>query len=122
MLYFVSVTSLLNANAISQFPSHVQCLRQNGSNTGYSKFKVRNYDEFRKDWSQLLKMQVPNGTGPSVRRSERALLASRIRCKFSMDTSRNFIMSSKSVIRSRVSEMSDQSRVSLHMVMPQNVM
>ena len=37
--------------------------------------KVRRHDKFRKEWSQ--QMQVPNGTGPGVRRSKRHLLASR---------------------------------------------
>ena len=43
--------------------------------------KVRRYDKFSKEWSQTLEqMQVPNGTGPGVRRSKRPLLASRTRC------------------------------------------
>ena len=39
--------------------------------------KVRRHDKFRKALEQ---MQVPNGTGPGVRRSKRPLLASRTRC------------------------------------------
>ena len=42
--------------------------------------KVRRHDKFRKEWSQHEQMQVPNGTGPGVRRSKRPLLASRTRC------------------------------------------
>ena len=43
--------------------------------------KVRRHDKFRKEWSQHKEqMQVPNGTGPGVRRSKRPLLASRTRC------------------------------------------
>ena len=32
--------------------------------------KVGRHDKFRKEWSQLEQMQVPNGTGPGVRRSD----------------------------------------------------
>ena len=75
-------------------------------------------------------MQVPNGTGPGVRRSKRPLLASRNRCKCPMETSRNKIMNLKSktvirsslVTRSQFSEMSDQWRVSLYIIKSQNVM
>ena len=45
-------------------------------------------------------MQVLNGTGPGDRRSKRSLLASRTRCKCSMETPRNKAMTSKTVIRS----------------------
>ena len=39
--------------------------------------------------STLQHLQVPSGTEPGVRRSKRPLLACRIRCKCSMETSRN---------------------------------
>ena len=44
--------------------------------------KVRRHDKIRKERmvSTLEQMEVPNGTGPDVRRSERPLLASRTRC------------------------------------------
>ena len=72
--------------------------------------------------STLEQMQVPNGTGPGVRRSKRPLLAmfygnlqnSVIRSKSVIKTS--------SVISSQIGVMSDQLRVSLYMVMSQNVM
>ena len=77
--------------------------------------------------STLEQMQVPNGTGPGVRRSKRPLLASRTRCnvlwkppKFS-NRSKSVIKSS-SVIGSQIGVMSDQLRVSLYTVMSQNVM
>ena len=79
--------------------------------------------------STLGKMQVPNGMVPGVRRNKRRLFASCTRCKLSMKTSWNLVIRSKSVIRSslvltssRFSEMSDQRRVSLYMVMSQNAM
>ena len=50
--------------------------------------------------STLDKMQVPNGSKPGVRRSKRPLLASRIRCKCSIETSRDLVIRSKSVLRS----------------------
>ena len=65
-------------------------------------------------------MQVPNGTGPGVRRSKRPLFASRTRCKCPV-TSKMEIRSS-SVTMSRLGEMSDQWRVLLLMIMSQNVM
>ena len=43
--------------------------------------KVRRHDKFREEWFQ--QMQVPNETGPGVRRSKRPLLASRIYIKTS---------------------------------------
>ena len=69
--------------------------------------------------STLEQMQVPNGIGPGVRRSKRPLLASRTRCKCSMETSRNLVIKSKLVIRSssvigsKIGVMFDQLRVSL---------
>ena len=45
--------------------------------------------------STLEQMQVPNGTGPRVRSSKRPLLASRIRFKFSMESSLNKVITSK---------------------------
>ena len=57
-------------------------LKQNTE--GYSKLK-RSVD-MTSSWKNglnirtLEQMQVPNGTGPGVRRSKRPLLASRIRC------------------------------------------
>ena len=76
--------------------------------------------------STLEQMQVPNGTGPGVRRSKRPLLASRTRCnnpwkppKFGNKV--NIGIKSSSVINSQIGVMSDQLRVSLYMVMSQNV-
>ena len=77
--------------------------------------------------STLEQMQVPNGTGPGVRRSKRPLLASRTRCnvlwkppKFGNKV--NIGIEVHSVINSQIGVMSDQLRVSLYMVMSQNVM
>ena len=54
--------------------------KQNRSTEGCSKLK-RSVDKFSKRMvSKLEQMQVPNGTGPGVRRSKRPLLASRTRC------------------------------------------
>ena len=77
--------------------------------------------------STLEQMQVPNGTGPGVRRSKRPLLASRTRCNVPWKLHNSVIRSksvfnSSSVISSQIGVMSDQLRVSLYMVMPQNVM
>ena len=78
--------------------------------------------------ARLGQMQVPNGTGQGVWMSKCPLLASRTRCKCAMKTSRNKVITSKTVIRSSsvtrspVSGMSDQWRVSLYMIMSQNVM
>ena len=68
------------------------------------------------------------GQDQGVRRSKRHLLASRTSCKYPMETYRNKVITSNTVIRSslvtrtRFSEMSDQWRVSLYMIMYQNVM
>ena len=76
--------------------------------------------------STLEQIQVPNGTGPSVRRSKRPLLASRTRCNVPLKPLRNLAIRSKSVIRSssvissQIGVMSDHLRVSLYMVMSQN--
>ena len=69
--------------------------------------------------STLEQMQVPNGTGPGVRRSKHDLLASRIRCKCTMKTLNSVIKSktvirSRSITRARFSKMSVQWRVSLN--------
>ena len=45
--------------------------------------------------SILEQMQVPNGTGLGVQRSKRPLLASRTRCKYSMETFRNKVITVK---------------------------
>ena len=72
--------------------------------------------------STLEQMQVPNGTGPGVRRGKRSLLASRIRCDV-LRNLRNLVIRPKSVIKSRsvkisqIGVISDQLRMSLHMVM-----
>ena len=64
---------------------------------------------------------------PGVWKSKRHLLASRYRCECSMETFRNLVIKSKSVIRSssvtrsQFCEMSVQWRMSLYMVMFQNV-
>ena len=71
--------------------------------------------------STLEQMQVPNGTGPGVRRSTRPLWASRPVAMFygnlqnMVIRSKSVIMSS-SVISSQIGVMSDQLRVSLYMV------
>ena len=72
-------------------------------------------------------MQVPNVTGPNVPRSKRPLLASRARCnvlwkppKFGNKVKIGYkVQFGKS---SQIGVMSDQLRVSLYMVMSQNVM
>ena len=77
--------------------------------------------------STLEQMQVPNGTGPGVRRSKRPLLASRTCCNVLWKPPK-FVIRSKSaiksisVISSQIGVMSDQLRVSFYMVMYQNVM
>ena len=77
--------------------------------------------------STLEQMQVPNRTGPGVRRSKRPLYASRTRYNVPWNL-QNLVIRSKSVIksssviRSQIGVMSDQLRVSLYMVMSQNVM
>ena len=48
--------------------------------------------------STLEQMHIPNGTWPGVRRSKRPLLASRARCKCSIEPSRNYEVKSKSTI------------------------
>ena len=77
--------------------------------------------------STLEQMQVPNGTGPGVRRSKRPLLASRTRCNVlwkpsKFDNKVKSVLKSSSVISSQIGVMSDQLRLSLYMVMSQNVM
>ena len=77
--------------------------------------------------STLEQTQVPNGTGPGVRRSKRPLLASRTRCNVLLKPQNSVIRSksvlkSSSVINSQIGVMSDQLRVSLYMVMSQNAM
>ena len=77
--------------------------------------------------STLEQMQVPNGTGPGVRRSKRPLwLAAPVAMFYG--NLQNLVIKSKSVIKSssvissQISVMSDQLSVSLSMVMFQNVM
>ena len=61
----------------SKLKRSVHMTRQNRESTkGYSRWKVQ-----ERMVSTLEQMQVPNGTGPGVRRSKRPLLASRTRCK-----------------------------------------
>ena len=67
--------------------------------------------------STLEQMQVPNGTGPGVRRSKRPLLASRTRCNVLWKPPKfgNKVIigiNSRSVINSQIGVMSDQLRVS----------
>ena len=54
-------------------------------------FEVKSPEKIQvreKDWSQQVEhMQVPNGTGPGVRRSKRPLSACYTRRKCSMETS-----------------------------------
>ena len=56
-------------------------LKQNRSTEGCSKLK-RSVDmtSSGKNGLNIRTMQIPNGTGPGVRRSERPLLASHTRC------------------------------------------
>ena len=77
--------------------------------------------------STLEQMQVPSGTGPGVRRSKRPLLASRTRCNvlwkpLKFGNKVKIGIKSSSVISSQIGVMSDQLKVSLYMVMSQNVM
>ena len=71
-------------------------------------------------------MQVTNGTGPAVRRSKRPLLAAAPIAMF-YGNLRNLVIRSKSVTKSslviskQIGVMSDHLRVSLYMVMSQNV-
>ena len=63
--------------------------------------------------STLEQMQVPNGTGPGVRRSKRPLLASRTRCNVLWKPPKLVIKSksvikSSSVISSQIGVMSNQ--------------
>ena len=72
-------------------------------------------------------MQVPNGTGPGVRRSKLPLLASRTRCNVLWKPPKfgNKVKIGNKVQfgnNSQIGVMSDQLRVSLYMVMSQNVM
>ena len=53
----------------------------------------------RKNGLALEQMQVPNGTGPGVRRSKRSLLASRTRCNV-LWKPQNLVIRSKPVINS----------------------
>ena len=77
--------------------------------------------------STLEQMQVPNGTGPGVRRSERPLLVSRTRCNVLWKPPK---FGNKVKIGNKVKfgnkfancVMFDQLSVSLYMVMSQNVM
>ena len=92
--------------------------------------KVRRHYKFRKEWSQhLKKMQVPNGTGPGVQRSKRPLFASRTRCnvlwkppKFGNKVKIGKKKKSSSVVSLQIGVMSDHLRVSLYIIMSQNVM
>ena len=72
--------------------------------------------------STLEQMQIPNGTGPGVRRSKRPLLASRTRGNVLLKPPKfgnkvKSVMMSSSVIRSQICVMSDQLRISLYMAM-----
>ena len=66
--------------------------------------------------STLEQMQVPNGTGPGVRRSKRPLLTSSIRCN-GLWKPLNLVIRSKSVIKpssvigSQIGVMYDQLRL-----------
>ena len=83
---FPGFSSLLNIllmtihlrRKIRQFQINVEM--QNRSTEGCSKLKRSEVQE--RMVSTLEQMQVPNGTGPGVRRSKRPLLASRTRCNF----------------------------------------
>ena len=77
--------------------------------------------------STLEQMQVRNGTGPGVRKSKRPLLASHTRYNVLWKPPKfgnkiQSVIKSSSVISSQIGVMSDQLRVSLYMVMSQNVM
>ena len=109
----------------------VYFIEKNRSTKGCSKLK-RSIDMTNSGMNGLNiieQVQVQNGTGPCVRRrSKRPLLACHIRCKCSMETSRHYVITSKtvmrsiSVTRSWFGEMVDQLRVSLYMIMSQNFM
>ena len=78
--------------------------------------------------STLEQIHAPNGTGPGVRKSKRPLWASHTRCnvlwkppKFGNKLKIGKKKKSSSVISSQIGVMSDQLRVSLCMVMSQNV-
>ena len=77
--------------------------------------------------STLEQMQVPNGTGPGVGRTKRPLLASRTRCNVLWKPPKfgNKVKIGNKVQfgnKFAIGVMSDQLRVSLYMVMSQNVM
>ena len=89
-------------------------LKQNKSTEGCSKLKMSVEMTSAGMASTLAQIQVPYGIGPGDRRSKRSLMASRTRCKCPIETSRNKVITSKTVIRSssvtrsRFSELSDQ--------------
>ena len=71
---------LLTSVYYSASKSH-KSIKQNRSTEGCSKLKKSvDMTSSGKIVSTLEQMQVPNGTGPGVRRSKRPLLASRTRC------------------------------------------
>ena len=91
-------------------------------------FKSVNMKVQEKMVSTLEQMQVPNGTGTSDRRSKCPFFASRACSNVLWKSLRNLVIRSKSVIRpssvirAQIGKLSDQLRVSLFMVMSQNVM
>ena len=99
--------------------------KQNRSTEGCLKFKIQKHVKFRRGWSQH--KNKPRAEQDQVSGGKRPLLSSRFRCKCPIETSQNLVIRYKSVIRSslvtrsRFSEMSDQWKVSLFMVMPKNV-
>ena len=58
--------------------------------------KSRNITSSGENGLNIRTIQVPNGTGPGVRRSKRPLLATNIRCKCSLETFRNMVIRSYS--------------------------
>ena len=62
-----------------------------------------------KNGLNIEQMQVPNGTGPGVRRSKRPLFASRTRCNVLWKPPKSkSVIKSSSVISSQIGVMSDQ--------------
>ena len=77
------------------------------STKGFSKLQRSVDRKFQKLMVSTLKqMTVPNLTGPGVRRSEGNQLASCASCKWYMETSRNMLITSKTVLRSSSGTMS----------------
>ena len=73
----------------------------------------------------IRKNAIKNRTEPGARRSKHPLFAHRYPLQCSMETSRNLVKSvirTSSVMRPQIGVMSHQLRVSLYMIISQNVM